>query len=1084
MRYEQSLLLDPDELREQVDAGAFARGQVYARQGRVGPRTWCPEQATLSATVAGSTGRSYLAVARFADYGDGALEFEEGWCTCPVEWDCKHVVAMLCMEFAVAEQAAAAPAVAAPHWANVLDGALSETPQAAVRTGAVPLAVGLELITAYGGGFGLGARAMRPGKKGWVAGELNWGSFQYGGYQYEAEQVALLRELYALYCARPSPGYPYYGTRSERTIDLATIGSRALWPILTDLVAAGVALVGVKGQRQIAAPAAASLSLDVRAEDGGGLALYPVLRVGGQASDWTPVLFTPGGHGAVLVDPAVRTGDPAGWPLRLVSLPVPAPEGLTALFANPAGLRVPAEQVDAFRSGYCPRLARMVELTSTDASFAPPAIEPPTLVLDARYGAGHELELSWTWEYLLDGAPRRVGQGPDGFRDPAAERRILAEIGGPLQALPAEPGRPLALAGLDTMRFSTEVLPLLRDTPGVAVELAGTAADYREVGESLRVGLSTAEIAGDNDWFDLGVSLSVDGVEVPLAQVFTALAQNQDHLLLPDGGYFSLHKPQLLALRRLIEEARALAERPDGPLRIGRFQAGLWEELCELGVVDSQATAWRRQVDGLLHLSELPAPPCPAGLNAELRPYQLTGFQWLSFLWENGLGGVLADDMGLGKTLQALALIVHARERAPQAEPFLIVAPTSVVSNWAAEAARFAPGLRVVELTDTLRRRGVDLAEIVEGADVVVTSYTLFRLDIDAHAARGWSGLLLDEAQFAKNHRSQAYACARRLAAPFKLAITGTPLENNLMELWALLSIGAPGLFPHPTRFAETYAKPIESRTPGGEGPERLAALRRRIRPLMLRRTKEAVAAELPAKSEQILDVDLHPTHRRIYDRRLARERAKVLGLLEDIDRNRLAIFRSLTTLRQLSLHAGLVEPDDLAVPSAKIDTLVEHLAEVAAGGHRALVFSQFTGFLGLVRERLSAEGVEVCYLDGKTRNRARQIEAFRAGAAPVFLISLKAGGFGLNLTEADYVFLLDPWWNPAAEAQAIDRTHRIGQTRTVHVYRMIAADTIEAKVRALAVRKAELFADVMDDDGAQAFAQALTADQVRDLFS
>jgi SNF2 family DNA or RNA helicase len=302
-------------------------------------------------------------------------------------------------------------------------------------------------------------------------------------------------------------------------------------------------------------------------------------------------------------------------------------------------------------------------------------------------------------------------------------------------------------------------------------------------------------------------------------------------------------------------------------------------------------------------------------------------------------------------------------------------------------------------------------------------------------------------------------------------------MENNLMELWALLSITAPGLFPSPDWFRDYYARPIEK---SGQ-PELLGQLRKRIRPLVKRRTKEQVASDLPPKQEQILEVDLHPRHRRLYQTHLQRERQKVLGLIGDMNANRFTIFSSLTLLRQLSLHAGLVDPTYLDVPSAKIDVLAEQLLDVVGGGHRALVFSQFTGFLGRVREELDSRGIAYCYLDGSTRDRSAVLGRFRTGDVPVFLISLKAGGFGLNLTEADYCFLLDPWWNPATEAQAVDRTHRIGQTRNVMVYRLIARDTIEEKVMALKARKAELVASVLDEGNV--FGAGLDAQDIRDLF-
>jgi SNF2 family DNA or RNA helicase len=462
---------------------------------------------------------------------------------------------------------------------------------------------------------------------------------------------------------------------------------------------------------------------------------------------------------------------------------------------------------------------------------------------------------------------------------------------------------------------------------------------------------------------------------------------------------------------------------------------------------------------------------------ASLRPYQLDGFKWLATLWELGLGGILADDMGLGKTIQALALVTHAIEAGAD-NPFLVVAPTSVVPNWIAEAGRFAPDLATRAITDTHRKLGATIADTTDGAQLVVTTYTLLRLDADEFASRAWAGVLLDEAQHVKNHSGKTHQAVRRVDAPFKLAITGTPMENNLTELWALLSITSPGLFPDPRKFTEFWARPIER---NGD-KERLTTLRRRIRPLVKRRTKELVAAELPARQEQELAVELHPRHRKVYDTHLQRERKRILGLLHDFDRNRLTVLTAITKLRQLSLHAGLVDTANASTPSAKIDELIEQLADVIGGGHRALVFSQFTGFLATVRDRLDAEAIEYCYLDGNTRNREKVLGAFKQGHAPVFLISLKAGGAGLNLTEADYVFMLDPWWNPAVEAQAIDRSHRLGQTKPVMAYRLVSRNTIEEKVVALAKRKAALFTSVMDDG--DLFSGQITAADIAGLLS
>ncbi|MGH3357972.1 MAG: DEAD/DEAH box helicase, partial [Nocardioidaceae bacterium] len=670
-----------------------------------------------------------------------------------------------------------------------------------------------------------------------------------------------------------------------------------------------------------------------------------------------------------------------------------------------------------------------------------------------------------------------------GARDPHLERELLVRATRIVERWPQLLGREGTLAadsrltGTDAIAFTEHAIPVLRADDGIDVESDGALPRFREADDRPLVRLSATDTDDDADWFDLRVSVTVSGEEVPFDALFTALARDDTYLVLDSGTYFRIDRPELQRLRRLIEEARTLQDRESDDVRISTYQAGLWEELVELGVVDAQSERWERSIKGLLDLDAIEPVDVPAGVEARLRPYQLDGFRWLSFLREHGLGGILADDMGLGKTLQTLAMIARAFDGARPPGPFLVVAPTSVVQNWAREAGRFTPGLRVRTVTETQARRRHPLAEVVGDAQVVVTSYALFRLEFDAYDALDWGGLVLDEAQFVKNHQAKAYQCARRLGAPYKVAITGTPLENNLMELWSLLSIVAPGLFPSPRRFKEVYRNPIER----GRDTEMLTTLRRRIRPLMRRRTKEQVAAELPPKQEQVLEVALEPRHRTIYQTHLQRERQKILGLLDDLDQNRFTILRSLTLLRQLSLDPYLIDEQYAGIRSSKVDALAEQLSELADEGHRALVFSQFTRFLGRVRERLDADGVRYVYLDGSTRDRAATVEEFKSGEAPVFLISLKAGGFGLNLTEADYCFVLDPWWNPAVEQQAVDRTHRIGQTRTVMVYRMVAADTIEEKVMELKVRKQELFAQVMDDEGSMLSAP-LSASDIKGL--
>ena len=537
-------------------------------------------------------------------------------------------------------------------------------------------------------------------------------------------------------------------------------------------------------------------------------------------------------------------------------------------------------------------------------------------------------------------------------------------------------------------------------------------------------------------------------------------------------------------------EASQLNDNKKDPLRLTRYQVSLWEEFESLATTVEGPDSWHAAIAGLANLGQGEQVDLSEQVHATFRPYQIEGFRWLTSLWNQGLGGILADDMGLGKTLQMIGLLVHMKEKwaepgrgslpvaAGGPGPVLVVAPTSVVPNWLNEIKRFAPHINAVAVRDTQAKSKQSLAASLEGVDVLVTSYTLFRLDADAYQELDWAALVLDEAQFVKNKATKAHHTARDLRARVKIAITGTPMENNLMELWALLAITSPGLFPSSTKFAEQFARPIER----GEGTEQLPRLRKRVRPFMLRRTKDAVVTDLPSKQEQVIKVELSEKHRKIYDTHLQHERQKVLRLVDDIDRNRFTIFQSLTLLRLLALDAALVDDEYLKVGSAKLDVLQEHLEALLPEGHRALVFSQFTSFLRKAAERLDASGIKYAYLDGSTRRREDAINEFKDGDAPVFLISLKAGGFGLNLTEADYCFLLDPWWNPAAEAQAVDRAHRIGQTRNVMVYRLVSEGTIEEKVVALQDAKRELISSVMD--GGDGFGSALTADDIRDLLA
>jgi superfamily II DNA or RNA helicase len=1067
--------LSETEIRAHCGNQSFERGMHYAFQGAVA-ELHSSSRRLLQAKVSGSGGRLYQTEV------NALINRRTAWpictCSCPVQFDCKHVVAVLVVarEWAMGAELPGGPEPTA-RWEQSLADLV--VPRKSEATPAIGLQV--DLVTPRNAPLArLRIRPVARGRTGWVKTGASWRDLErgYSGVPVDPAQRELVRDLLAHWRGRAST---YYNSYNEPQVFLDDVGP-AIWVLLRQALESGFALVG-SGERDVRlASEPARAVLDFRRPAG---ATHVTFTAGVQLSDGSTIsqdtlLVGEPAHGLVIID------DDA-----LVLVPMAAPIGATTRRLLARGpTEIPESDLPRFFAFYYPSLAQQYSVLSGDETVSFPEVGPPRLVVSAEFGDGHASTLMWEFGYRVGDSEIRVsGDGGTSYagRDLDAEHELLAklsevELGQGLQMSDDGhllTGRELHLVGMQTARLVDRVLPALLTDLDVDVHVIGHPAQYHESLQSPVIEVSTQD-GSDPDWFDLQVAVSVDDQQVPLAPLLTAIAHGEENLLLDSGIWFRLDRPELQRLRELIEDARSLEDRPAEALRLARVHAGLWEELVELGVVGRQSARWKESAGALLSLEELPRPAQPETLHATLRPYQLDGYHWLSLLWDLRLGGVLADDMGLGKTMQTLAMAARAAERGTlggHAGPLLVVAPTSVVTIWAEQSKVFCPSLRTVVVGETERRSGRQVADLSAGADLVITSYALLRIDDDAYQAVTWSGLVLDEAQFVKNHLSKTYHSARRLPASFKLAITGTPMENSVMDLWSLLSITAPGLFPNPQRFASEYRRPIES----GAAPEQLDSLRRRVRPLMLRRTKEQVASDLPPKIEQKIEVVLNPQHRRIYDTHLTRERQRVLRLVDDLDRNRFAILKSLTTLRQLSLDASLVDDRHAGkVRSSKIDVLVEQLREVAAEGHRALVFSQFTRFLSLVRERLTKEGIESCYLDGRTRDRARRIAEFTEGDAPAFLISLKAGGFGLNLTAADYVFVLDPWWNPATEEQAIDRAHRIGQDRPVMVYRLVASDTIEEKVVALQQRKRDLFASVID--GGSAAESKLTAEDIREL--
>ncbi|NJO12212.1 MAG: DEAD/DEAH box helicase [Gammaproteobacteria bacterium] len=573
------------------------------------------------------------------------------------------------------------------------------------------------------------------------------------------------------------------------------------------------------------------------------------------------------------------------------------------------------------------------------------------------------------------------------------------------------------------------------------------------------------------DWFELHGEVKFADRIVRLPELLAALRKGENVVRLDDGSFGLLPQEWLKQYGLLA----GLGEAREDHLRFKRSQAGLLDALLAAQPEARYDAMFAQVRTELRSFVGIQAQAVPAGFNGELRPYQRDSLGWFHFLRQFGFGGCLADDMGLGKTVQVLALLEsrrELRERAggnanttavggqgenrPSASPrnlgtSLAVVPRSLIFNWKQEAARFAPRLRVLDHTGSQRLEGWGH---FESYDLVLTTYGTLRNDAAAFKDVTFDYIVLDEAQAIKNADSVSAKAARLLRGNHRLALSGTPIENHLGELWSLFEFLNPGMLGAAAVFQSAQGA---ARNPD-EGVRNLLA--QALRPFMLRRTKQQVAPELPSKVEQTLYCDLDTRQRRLYDQLRDHYRTSLLKRVDSggIKRAKIQILEALLRLRQAAIHPGLIDKERLTESSAKLDVLLPSLLEATAEGHKTLVFSQFTGMLAILRRRLDNEGITYEYLDGKTRDREARVARFQTDAqCKLFLISLKAGGVGLNLTAAQYVFLLDPWWNPAVEAQAIDRVHRIGQSRQVFAYRLIARDTVEEKVLELQNTKRDL---------------------------
>jgi superfamily II DNA or RNA helicase len=641
-------------------------------------------------------------------------------------------------------------------------------------------------------------------------------------------------------------------------------------------------------------------------------------------------------------------------------------------------------------------------------------------------------------------------RGPVPLRDQPAERRALERLRADLDLLP---GRRTNYSGPDAPRFVEKLKRWRGDLAGGAAGIVKPAAtleprlhlttegDAADGTEAVRFELTF--VAAGSGATGAGAGDAKAGSSVDAAAVVRAWQEGLGIVPLLGGGWAALPLAWLRKHGQRVADLLA-ARQDDGHL--ARHALPALAALCaELEY--PPPLGLDRLAPLIAGFERLPEAPLPADLTATLRPYQHQGVSWLSFLRSAGLGGILADDMGLGKTLQAMS-VFEGRT--------LVVAPTSVIFNWRAELERFRPALKVCVYHGA--SRALDPA-----ADVTLTSYALLRLDDKVLAAQAWRMVVLDEAQAIKNPDSQTARAAYALPASFRLALTGTPVENRLEELWSLMHFANRGLLGGRSDFADRHARPIADGQPGAA-----AALRQRVRPFLLRRLKQDVAPELPPRTDAVLRVELGDGERAVYDAVRAATQKDILALLDD-GKGMMKALEALLRLRQAACHPALV-PGQTASTSSKVESLLEALETAVAEDHKALVFSQWTSLLDLIEPALARAELPFVRLDGSTRDRGEVVARFQAAdGPPVMLVSLKAGGSGLNLTAADHVFLCDPWWNPAVEAQAADRTHRIGQTRPVFVYRLVAADTVEERILALQDSKRSLMDAALGDGDAAA---------------
>jgi superfamily II DNA or RNA helicase len=1091
-----------EDIRRTVTPAALDQAALYQRRRRAFVTDMADDGTRIHGRVQGTQRRPYAVTIELGIGTHGKVQID-GSCSCPVGFNCKHVAALLIESMATPEGRMLAPSAGpvlspqAESWLADLDRAMALSEDQYPPSIRQRLIYALSITDGASGPPVLELKSVRLLKDDSFSGTVSnydpQSAFSGTPAKFlRGNDIPILRRLLhlrALYGYAGGRGHSLSGETGAEVLELVVATGRCRWQSLDGPVMA------------LGEPRRGSIG-------------WTIMDNGGQK----PVVSVEGGGAAVCLIPPWYVDDEAAacGPLQIDVPPRVAAMLMQAPMVEP-------QQVAALRGKLAERLPGHSQLLPAEPS--PPDIiaGPPTPVLQLTRRTLRPAFTRYSWAAPwppqdLQVARLAFAYGPivlqahdqrdqpllakDGRlftierdrsrenqhrkRLAAADTMLVAVAAQHVYALPPDARGELVLADDDALawpRFLVEVAPRLRSEgwrieiePGFAPPLAAADGDVDAV---LHEGSGI-------DWFEFDVGISVDGERINLLpQIIDLLRAAPDDaeadffelddgdrqtlfISLDDGRLLPLPyakvKPILAALHELFRVDLTMNGAKLGFSRSRAAELAALEELIAgAGIAWSGGEALRILGQRLREAGSIGEHPAPEGFAATLRPYQGQGYCWLRFLGETGLGGLLADDMGLGKTVQALAHIFAEKLEGRADRPSLVVAPTSLMANWRMEAERFAPALKLLTLHGPDRKAGFDA---IPGHDLVLTTYALLPRDRDVLLAQRWRAVIVDEAQNVKNPDTSAARILRQLEARQRFCLTGTPVENHLGELWALMDFLNPGLLGDRRHFARTFRVPIEK----NDDAARRQALARRVRPFLLRRTKTEVAAELPPKTEIIEHIEMEAGQSAIYEavrltmHRKVREAVAAKGL----DRSRIIILDALLKLRQVCCDPRLVKLPSVkktGAASAKLVRLMEMLEELVEEGRRVLLFSQFTSMLVLIEARLAAAEIAFVKITGEVRDRATPVKQFQTGEVPVFLISLKAGGTGLNLTAADTVILYDPWWNPAVETQAIDRSHRIGQDKPVFVHRLVTLKTIEEKMLELQRRKGALAEGLFDPE-------------------